>query len=292
MGNKYTKSKNKNTAVMFCKTSRDAEYKKCNYNGEFNINSVIICNNNNKLHYSGSISLFNGDDIYYRNIIKINNKLYTMNNYGCLYFDNDNDKYHSREKGRLKYSGEFLDGKYHGYGVEFHEDGNIKYSGKFKNGHYDGIECTYYYPKAAHIYKYIGTFINGKKDGYGILYYKNCKKYYDGNFEHDEPNGYGIQYHENGKLYFKGTFYGGYFCYGMEYHRNGNIRYKGHYVMSEKKKTISRENTYLFNNKLESKDIDINSFHGKGTYYTKKNKIIKGIWYYGIIKKRIILIYI
>ena len=38
------------------------------------------------------------------------------------------------KKGKLKYDGEYLDGKWNGKGKEYFQNGKLKYNGEFLNG--------------------------------------------------------------------------------------------------------------------------------------------------------------
>ena len=65
----------------------------------------------------------------------------------------------------LMYEGEFLDGKYHGYGKYSSSYGT--YEGEFKNGERDGQGTL-----ILHGVKYVGDFKNGNKHGMGVESYK------------------------------------------------------------------------------------------------------------------------
>jgi hypothetical protein len=113
----------------------------------------------------------------------------------------------TNEKGD-KYEGEFLNGKYHGYGKYVFLDGEI-YEGYFANGKRHGKGKEIY--KDGSVYegelfednrqgkgtftigdwKYVGDFKNHVREGKGILYYPNGS-IYDGEFRNNVKSGTGV----------------------------------------------------------------------------------------------------
>jgi hypothetical protein len=69
------------------------------------------------------------------------------------------------------YTGDFLNGKFHGQGTYAWADGK-KYSGAFKNDTRSGLG-TYTWPNGA---SYVGEWENGKKAGYGIYTFPDGSK--------------------------------------------------------------------------------------------------------------------
>ena len=85
-----------------------------------------------------------------------------------------------------KYSGEFKNGKMHGFGEYFYPDG-AKYIGEFKNGLKDG-QGKFTMPNKA---KYVGEFKKGKIHGYGSYLFSSGAKYI-GEWKENKEHGKGL----------------------------------------------------------------------------------------------------
>ena len=93
--------------------------------------------------------------------------------------------------------------KYNGrgtlYGNNFYDGGpnDIIYDGYFMDGKYEGYGILYH--NYTNNPKYRGFFEKGKYNGKGILYSEKCYKIYEGNFSDGKYNGIGIEYYYNYK---------------------------------------------------------------------------------------------
>jgi hypothetical protein len=139
------------------------------------------------------------------------------------------------------YTGEWLDGKYHGYGTKRYDDDAV-YEGEWKNGQKHG-KGTYTGPDgdvyegdfandkangkgkytwpSGHVY--IGDFVNGHRHGKGIFTWIEGDVY-EGDFDDDEATGKGIIRFSDGDIYI-GEFVG---CLqhgiGKYTHANGEVK--------------------------------------------------------------------
>lgn len=109
------------------------------------------------------------------------------------------------------YEGEFLNGKFHGFGIYQFKPGKEnrgdRYVGNFRDGQMTS-NGTYYFANGE---KYIGNFQDGQRNGLGTQYMKNGDRF-SGEWKND-------QFHGFGKLTFPaGEEYEGHFAHGM---RNG-----------------------------------------------------------------------
>jgi hypothetical protein len=113
----------------------------------------------------------------------------------------------TNEKGD-KYEGEFLNGKYHGYGRYIFKNGEI-YEGYFANGKKHGKGKEIFTDGSVYEgelfennrqgkgiftigdWKYVGDFKNHVREGKGILYYPNGS-IYDGEFRNNVKSGTGV----------------------------------------------------------------------------------------------------
>lgn len=117
-----------------------------------------------------------------------------------------------------KYDGSFLNGKYHGDGIEYFDYSKMKkYEGKFKNGIYDGKGIKY---------KNIGEELKGIfKDGYLISGTQNTDSYI-GEIINGIPNGKGKKYIDK-KLRFDGIFKNKKFAEGVVYNADNKKFFEG-----------------------------------------------------------------
>ena len=125
---------------------------------------------------------------------------------------------------KIKYEGDFVNGKYEGFGELYNENGKIIYKGYFKNNKYEGNGKLYDY------FDYIGPFVNGLKQGKGIEYHKNGNIHYEGYFKNDKYEGNVKLYFDNGNIEYEGPFVNGLkHGKGKQYYDNGNIKYEGYF---------------------------------------------------------------
>ena len=172
---------------------------------------------------------------------------------------------------KAKYSGEMLNGKQHGYGIQEWKDG-AKYEGEWKNGKTYGYGI-FYHPDGD-IYK--GYWKDDKAHGHGI-YIKKYEEQYDGEWVNDYQEGYGEEKWNDGSIY------RGYYKEGKkngigEYIWPDNSKYFGNWKNNEH----NGFGTYIYvdNKKIYEGYFERNSFQGNG-HYIKKD----GTEYFGNFNK-------
>jgi len=89
---------------------------------------------------------------------------------------------------RKIYEGSFNpSGKYDGIGTEwFNYNTRIKYQGEFSNGKYHGNGSSYYPNSDSESIEYVGNWVNGYKHGQGTLFSVSGDEIYTGNFNNDQ----------------------------------------------------------------------------------------------------------
>jgi len=170
-----------------------------------------------------------------------------------------------------RYTGEVVDGKPHGRGVQVWQDAS-RYEGTFKNGLPDGSGLwnssdgssyqgdvkanefhgagTYVWPDGS---SYIGHYVRGKRHGRGLYRWADGSSY-DGDFKGDHRHGYGLR-----------TFLAG------DHYEGDYVRDKAHGVGA---RHLSNGDFYTggyFNNKR----------HGYGTYKHSDGTLYKGFFLNG-----------
>lgn len=126
--------------------------------------------------------------------------------------------------GVLHYSGDFVDGRYHGTGRLFN-NGSLVFSGQFVDHKRNGQGIEYInglrkfegnfvddvregqgrsFAVAGETEEYIGNFKNGLRDGYGKLY-RSGVLHYEGNFKAGLKHGFGILY-KGSSIEYEGEF--------------------------------------------------------------------------------------
>ena len=108
------------------------------------------------------------------------------------------------ENGRPVYTGDYVDGLYHGEG-KLYTDGALTYVGSFADGLYEG-EGRLYGEGEALVYE--GGFSSGLRSGEGTAY-ENGEKRYRGGFEQDAYSGVGTLYDGTGSPLYEGEFLDG-----------------------------------------------------------------------------------
>jgi len=93
-------------------------------------------------------------------------------------------------KNGTTYVGNVIDSLEHGYGIEFYENNKIKYTGNWKNGKYDGhgIFNNFLGSKI-----YCGFFKCGLRHGDGEEYVSNCKRIFYGKYKYGMRHGSGYE---------------------------------------------------------------------------------------------------
>jgi len=155
-----------------------------------------------------------------------------------LYYDN----------GIMKYKGDLVDGKRHGFGTSWSDNGRLDYVGEWKDDKRHGKGKMYYYFSDDLFFE--GTWADGKQVE-GTEYYPGGGLRYQGTYDerglHDTgivvnvfndgsvlvgemKNGQlvqGIMYYPNGNVEFEGTYKNGYKSYGKLYDESVNLIYEG-----------------------------------------------------------------
>jgi hypothetical protein len=103
----------------------------------------------------------------------------------------------SSSKNGTQYSGEWLDGKLHGYGSFTYKNGD-KYRGEFKGSERNGAGI-YYFLKDDKFKgdRFEGKYLNDRKSGVG-KYIRSNGSYFIGDWSADKINGITFHYKENG----------------------------------------------------------------------------------------------
>ena len=169
------------------------------------------------------------------------------NKYGVLIYDgNFKDgkpsgrcKYYIAES--LAYDGEWVEGKYHGYGKEY--EIYLIYEGEFKKGYYDGKGKLYFENGQVWLE---GEFNKGYLVGNGKEYYESGAIRYLGNFKDSKYNGKGKFYNENRTLIYEGDFKEGKFSgSGKLFGGHGNIKSEGQFMNNKYMGNSSTDLDYM-----------------------------------------------
>ena len=121
---------------------------------------------------------------------------------------------------RLRYDGEYLDGKRQGKGKSYNYNKKTVFEGEYLNGKKNGKGKKYYFNDNI-IFE--GEYLNGQKEGKGKEYY-NKILIFEGEFKAGEKNGKGKEYDSSdGKLYFEGEYKNGKKVKGRFYDNNGKL---------------------------------------------------------------------
>ena len=205
------------------------------------------------------------------------------------------------KKGIIIYEGNFINGKFEGYGKYISEDG-FKYIGQWKNGLFHG-KGTKYYPDGN--IRYEGDWINNKYEGIGKEFQKNGL-YYIGQFKNGKLNGKATEYYPNGEIKYEGDWINnkyegngtylwedGYYYIGQlknglkngkgtMYYPDGSVEYEGEFVNDQYEgngKKNFEDGFYYIGHFREGK------MNGKGIMYKpngdiwRKGKWINNAWY-------------
>ena len=109
----------------------------------------------------------NGDIIY--ELIKGNGKVKEYDDDGKLRFEGEyidgklNGKGKEYRNDRLRFEGEYINGKLNGTGKEYDDDGRLIFEGEYLNGERHGKGKEYDYYDFKNYLKFEGEYLNGKK---------------------------------------------------------------------------------------------------------------------------------
>jgi hypothetical protein len=105
-----------------------------------------------------------------------------MSGYGKLYWNEQ----------KLRYEGEFLNGRFSGTGTEYNGDPSLVGFTEQE----DEPDETFVRMQRNNWVKYEGNFRNDKREGQGIVYFRGGR--WMGNFKEGQPNGQGVFINNNG----------------------------------------------------------------------------------------------
>ena len=200
----------------------------------------------------------------------------------------------------LVYEGEFVDGKYCGYGTKYSL--SRKYQGTFFEGNYHGYGTALFIDSSNNnVYKLEGSYSSGTLNGTGrkyystgnllfegtyqngsatkgILYFKSGAIQYNGDWDGDEYNGTGTLYWENGQIRYIGGWYNDrYSGQGTYYREDGIMQYEGNWsngTYNGYGSYYREDGTILYTGQWRDSD-----YSGYGTMYWGSGKIrYQGDW--------------
>ena len=212
------------------RTGKGIEYScgRKEFEGEY---SNGLRNGKGKEYLSGENICFEGE---YKDGLR-NGKGKEYYNDGNIEFedeDEDEDEYSddkecNKEKeyyGKLKYEGEYLNGKRNGEGKEYYIDGQLKFEGKYLadkkwdgKGYYKNNEIIYELKEGkGYIKEYKDNYeidyecemINGEKNGNSKEYISG-RLFFEGEYKNGIRNGKGREYDKDGEIKFEGDFVNG-----------------------------------------------------------------------------------
>ncbi len=182
-----------------------------------------------------------------------------MDGYGTTSLDNGS------------YSGQFVNGKFHGWGTYTWNDGSI-YEGNWDNGQRTG-QGTLLWADGS---KYAGYFDSSQREGYGVMTWADGTVY-EGSWLDNEKSGYGVMRWANGNSY-QGTWS------NDERNGHGTLRwasggsYDGDWVNGQQH---GYGITYWSNGAKHSGHWENGQLHGYGTYTYPNGRVVKGYWVNG-----------
>ena len=104
----------------------------------------------------------------------------------------------------MEYEVEFKNGRiWSGKGKEYYENDKIKYEGEYSNGKWNGKGKAYYDNG-----NYEGDFVNGYREGNGKYIWEDGD-YYIGQWKGGKRHGKGIMYYANGNIKYEGDWIDG-----------------------------------------------------------------------------------
>lgn len=167
------------------------------------------------------------------------------------------------------YIGQLINELPNGKGRHYYSNGTIKYSGDWVNGKYEG-KGIYYLNDWVF---YIGEFKNGVRHGKGTEYYPNGNITYQGDYVNDQFEGFGTYIMENGVYYVGEWKFGLRHGKGTLHYADGKIKYKGDWLND---KFDGFGIFYLDNGDGQHYigQFKNGKLHGKGAYYSSDGKIM------------------
>ena len=214
-----------------------------------------------KEYYMNEI-IFDGE---YSNNIRWKGKGKEYNVMGKLIFDGEylngikwkgKTKLYHEDHRRIKFEGEYIDGKLSGKAKEYYDDGIIKFEGEYWNGkrwngkiflflfngdrYEEEIKDGKYLGNLEIFYnngnKFIGEYNQFTENRKGKEFNQQGKLLFEGEYINDIPmNGYKIEYNDVGEIIFEGEYlHGKRNGKGKEY-LNGKIIFEGEYLNGERK---------------------------------------------------------
>ena len=155
-------------------------------------------------------TVYEGDFLYDK---KWNGKGYIEN-------DDDNDIIYELKNGTGKV-------------MEYYENGRLKFEGEYLNGKRNGkgkeYECEYY------SLEFEGEYLNGQKNGKGKEYNIDGNLIFEGEFKNDKRNGKGKEFFYNGNLRSEGEYLDGKWNGLIKlYNFEGKLEFEGEYKNGEK----------------------------------------------------------
>ena len=243
------------------------------------IYSNDIENSNNKLKEELGTIISNTDLKQNRlkrseNFKTLSQKYNTLSNNSLVNYANEGKQYvveNLQINENAVYTGQILNGKQHGYGIQEWNDG-AKYEGEWENGKTNGYG-TFYHP-GGDIYK--GYWKDDKANGRGI-YTSISGIEYDGEWKDDCQDGYGIEKWNDGSKY-KGNYkLGKKEGYGEYYWSDGSI-YKGNWINNNHE----GYGKYIWPDKKYYEGFfKDNALEGKGHYHWPDNRDYIGEFKFG-----------
>lgn len=176
-------------------------------------------------------------------------------------------------KNQKKYTGSFLNGNYHGYGLYVDSDLN-QYDGEWASGLRSGI--GHWTGSSGDQYK--GEFFNGLFSGRGQFTFFNGDIYV-GDFKDGKINGQGEYLYLNGETY-KGSFKDGIPSGKGELKKNSGIKLSGCFENGEVFKEsccVYYEDGRVYKGSVDEKFRP----HGRGVMELPSSNIIPGVWNHG-----------
>jgi len=219
-----------------------------NATGEFASGTGRLFNSQGELVYIGGFknNLFDGYGKKFEMINTVHNAEISQS-YRCVYegFYKDGlpdgqgreyryDAEYTFEKSKdvdpnLAYEGQFVDGKYCGYGTLYGIEN--RYEGVFFDGEYNGYGNYWFLDSSTKkIYKMEGTYLNGSINGPGKKYYPDGSVLFDGTYESNKAVE-GTSYFSGGGVRYAGEWNGNdYSGKGLLYWKNGKTQFDGNWT--------------------------------------------------------------
>ena len=102
------------------------------------------------------------------------------------------------------FKGTYLEYDTKGKVKEYFYDGKLKFEGEYSNGKRNGKGKEY--DDEYGYLQFEGEYLNGKRNGKGKEYYYNGNIKFEGEYSFGEKHGKGKEYYDNGKIKFEGEY--------------------------------------------------------------------------------------